>query len=38
MAGSGGQRPPEWLSTHPDPANRMEDLRRLAAELKQKQP
>jgi predicted Zn-dependent protease len=35
MAGLGGERPPEFLSTHPDPENRMENLRRLAGELKQ---
>jgi predicted Zn-dependent protease len=38
MAAQGGQGPPEWLSTHPDPANRMETLRRLAEELKQQKP
>ncbi|NDC58972.1 MAG: M48 family peptidase, partial [Alphaproteobacteria bacterium] len=27
MAGSGGSRPPQFLSTHPDPVNRMEALR-----------
>lgn len=27
MAGSGGSRPPELLSTHPDPANRIERIR-----------
>jgi predicted Zn-dependent protease len=36
MAAAGGEGPPEWLSTHPNPENRMETLRRLAAELKQK--
>ncbi len=38
MAAQGGEGPPEWLSTHPHPKNRMEDLRRLATELKQKKP
>jgi predicted Zn-dependent protease len=27
MAGEGGSRPPEWLSTHPDPTHRAADLR-----------
>lgn len=26
MARIGGSRPPQWLATHPDPANRMRDL------------
>lgn len=28
----GGGRVPEWLSTHPDPANRVQDIRRIVAE------
>lgn len=27
MAGDGGSRPPEWLSTHPDPVHRSADLK-----------
>ena len=27
MAALGGQRPPEFLSTHPDPEKRIEDIR-----------
>lgn len=34
MAKSGG-RPPEFLSTHPDPLNRIEDMRRWMPEAKQ---
>jgi predicted Zn-dependent protease len=30
MARLGGSRPPQWLSTHPDPANRMKDLEEYA--------
>jgi predicted Zn-dependent protease len=30
MLGAGGSRPPEWLSTHPDPRSRLEELRRRA--------
>lgn len=26
MAAAGGSRPPEWLSTHPDPASRLREL------------
>ena len=29
----GGGRPPQWLSTHPDPANRMKDLQDYAQRL-----
>jgi predicted Zn-dependent protease len=29
MSGSGGSRPPEFMSTHPDPARRSEDLKKL---------
>ncbi len=29
MAEKGGSRPPEFLSTHPDPSNRIEDLNRI---------
>ncbi|MFX7140369.1 M48 family metalloprotease, partial [Acinetobacter baumannii] len=32
MAASGG-RSPQWLSTHPDPANRIQELRRDAPGL-----
>ncbi|WP_395625031.1 hypothetical protein [Thermomonas sp.] len=28
MAPAGGSRPPQWLSTHPDPASRLRDCRR----------
>jgi len=28
IAASGGSRPPQWLSTHPDPANRIRELQR----------
>jgi predicted Zn-dependent protease len=27
MADAGGNRPPEWLSTHPDPQSRLSELR-----------
>ncbi|MBS1213721.1 MAG: family metallopeptidase [Proteobacteria bacterium] len=30
MLNSGGERPPEWLSTHPDPASRLDYMRKLA--------
>jgi predicted Zn-dependent protease len=33
IAASGGSRPPEWLSTHPDPQSRIAELRSRAAEL-----
>jgi predicted Zn-dependent protease len=33
MENAGGSRPPEWLSTHPDPASRLSDLRARAAGL-----
>jgi predicted Zn-dependent protease len=26
MAAAGGSRPPEWLSTHPDPQSRLSEL------------
>lgn len=29
MSGSGGSRPPEFLSTHPDPSKRSQDLKKL---------
>jgi len=29
MSEKGGSRPPEFLSTHPDPSNRIENLNRL---------
>jgi predicted Zn-dependent protease len=29
MESGGGERPPEWLSTHPDPTNRVERLKTL---------
>lgn len=33
MISAGGGRPPEWLSTHPDPQNRIGELRQRAAGL-----
>jgi len=33
MIAAGGGRPPEWLSTHPDPSSRIADLRNRAAGL-----
>jgi predicted Zn-dependent protease len=33
IGASGGSRPPEWLSTHPDPQSRIAELRARAAEL-----
>ena len=33
MIAAGGSRPPEWLSTHPDPQSRMAELRARAAGL-----
>jgi len=33
MLGAGGQRPPQWLSTHPHPEQRMAELRTRAAQL-----
>ena len=33
MIAAGGSRPPEWLSTHPDPQSRMAELRGRAAGL-----
>jgi len=33
MANVGGSRPPEFLSTHPSPANRQSNLRRLAEKM-----
>ena len=33
MISAGGSRPPEWLSTHPDPQSRMAELRSRAAGL-----
>jgi len=41
MNKSGGSRPPEFLSTHPDPKRRSQDLRALvpkALEYKRKYP
>lgn len=34
MAAAGGSRPPEWLSTHPDPASRLRELQQRAEGLK----
>ncbi len=31
VGGGGGDGPPEWLSTHPNPGNREEDIREMAA-------
>jgi predicted Zn-dependent protease len=33
MAAAGGSRPPEWLSTHPDPQSRLSELRARAEGL-----
>lgn len=33
MAAAGGSRPPEWLSTHPDPSSRLGELRDRASGL-----
>lgn len=33
MAAAGGSRPPQWLSTHPDPASRLRELQARAAGL-----
>ena len=33
MAAAGGGRPPQWLSTHPDPASRLRELQARAAGL-----
>jgi predicted Zn-dependent protease len=33
MIEAGGSRPPEWLSTHPDPTARISELRSRAAGL-----
>jgi predicted Zn-dependent protease len=33
MANAGGSRPPEWLSTHPDPQSRLSELRSRAQGL-----
>ena len=30
MAAAGGARPPEWLSTHPDPTSRMRERQQRA--------
>jgi predicted Zn-dependent protease len=39
MNAAGGESPPEFLSTHPHPESRAENLRKLAEELKkQKRP
>jgi len=34
MIASGGQRPPQWLSTHPNPENRISELRSRALGLR----
>ncbi len=34
MAALGGNRPPEWLSTHPDPENRIENMRAWLPEMR----
>ena len=34
MAAAGGSRPPEWLSTHPDPASRLRELQQRAVGLR----
>ncbi|MEO6155214.1 MAG: M48 family metallopeptidase [Thermomonas sp.] len=34
MAASGGSRPPQWLSTHPDPASRLRELQQRAEGLR----
>lgn len=33
MAAAGGSRPPEWLSTHPDPSSRLRELQQRAEGL-----
>ena len=33
MIAAGGSRPPEWLSTHPDPQSRINELRARASDL-----
>lgn len=33
MAAAGGSRPPEWLSTHPDPSSRLRELQARANDL-----
>ncbi len=33
MMAAGGGRPPQWLSTHPDPTNRIRELQRDAPAL-----
>jgi predicted Zn-dependent protease len=33
MATAGGSRPPEWLSTHPDPQSRLKEMSNRAADL-----
>ena len=33
MIGAGGGRPPQWLSTHPDPQSRIQELRSRAGAL-----
>lgn len=34
MAAAGGSRPPQWLSTHPDPASRLRELQQRAEGLR----
>ena len=34
MAAAGGSRPPEWLSTHPDPSSRLSELQQRADGLR----
>ena len=34
MAAAGGSRPPEWLSTHPDPSSRLRELQQRADGLR----
>lgn len=34
MAAAGGSRPPEWLSTHPDPSSRLRELKQRADALR----
>ncbi len=33
MVAAGGSRPPEWISTHPDPESRINELRARASDL-----
>ena len=33
MIAAGGNRPPEWISTHPDPQSRISELRERASDL-----